>query len=110
MRRYADENEERGHEEPAADAEKSGQEPDHPTHAEKQKDIHGHLGDGQVNLHRGAISLRWRGAAAASRPRHSTRKWTKNKSNARRFASIGGGNLLPKTQAANALARVFFDI
>ena len=49
--RDADEDQERRHQEPAADAEHAGNESDREPHEEDQEDIDGQFGDRKVDLH-----------------------------------------------------------
>ena len=50
-RRDADEDQQRRHQEPAADAEHAGNESDREPHEEDQQDIDGQFGDRKVDLH-----------------------------------------------------------
>src|SRR5690349_16021624 len=50
-RRHADEDQQRRHQESAADAEHPGNEPDREPHPEDQEDIDRKVGDRKVNLH-----------------------------------------------------------
>ena len=50
-RRHADEDQQRRHQEPAADAEHPRQEADDAAHDEDEQPVDGHFGDGEINLH-----------------------------------------------------------
>ena len=50
-RRYSDEDQERGHQEPTADAEHAGDEADCEPHREHQKDIDREVGDREIDFH-----------------------------------------------------------
>jgi hypothetical protein len=69
--RDAKEDQQRRHEEATADAEQAGQEPDRPAQAEQKEDVHGDLGDGQIDLHRSEHH-----STAARRPKGMGGHWT----------------------------------
>ena len=54
-RRHADENQQRRHQEAAADAEHAGDEADREPHPQHQEDVHGQVGDRKIDLQRGVI-------------------------------------------------------
>jgi hypothetical protein len=54
-RRHADENQDWGHQEPAADPEDAREQPYNASQAKQQEDVDGQFGDRQVDLHRWVI-------------------------------------------------------
>ena len=50
-RRYAKEDQQRCHQEPATDTEQAGQEPDTASKADDDSDMHRNFGDGEIDVH-----------------------------------------------------------
>src|SRR5262249_10073276 len=67
--RDAEEDQERCHQEPAADAEHPGDESDRNSHRQNDEDIHRQVGDGKIHLHGPDPPLMWRKRRRASRTR-----------------------------------------
>ncbi len=57
-RRDAEENQQRGHQESAADSEHAGDEADRKPHPQDEKNVHREVGDRKINLHGNCPSVR----------------------------------------------------